>query len=105
MGIGPAPASLKALERAGKSLGGIDHFELNEAFASQTLAVLEELGISTEKVNPLGGAISLGHPLGCSGARILTTLMHSLKRRGGGSGVAALCIGVGQGIAAVIESP
>jgi len=104
MGIGPAPASLKALKRADKKLSDLHHIEINEAFAAQTLAVLKELNIDKEKVNPLGGAIALGHPLGCSGARIVTTMLHSLKREGGGLGLASLCIGVGQGIAAVFES-
>jgi len=103
MGIGPVPATRKALERAGLSLDKVELIELNEAFAAQALACIMELGIDEEKVNVNGGAIALGHPLGCSGARILTTLVHELKRRGGGYGLATMCIGVGQGIATVIE--
>ena len=104
MGIGPAPASNKALLRADKEINDLHHIEINEAFAGQSLAVIKELNLPTEKVNPLGGAVALGHPLGCSGARILVTLLHSLRRRGEGLGLASLCIGVGQGIAAVVES-
>lgn len=103
MGIGPVPATRKALERAGLSLDKVELIELNEAFAAQAMACIMELGIDEEKVNVNGGAIALGHPLGCSGARILTTLVHELKRRGGGYGLATMCIGVGQGIATVVE--
>ena len=103
MGIGPVPAVRKALERAGLQASAIDLFELNEAFAAQSLAVVRELGIDTQKVNVHGGAIALGHPIGASGARILTTLIYALKQRGGGRGVASLCIGGGMGIAMVIE--
>lgn len=103
MGIGPVSAVRKALERAGLTLDQIDLFELNEAFASQSLAVVRELGIDAAKVNVHGGAIALGHPIGASGARVLTTLVYALKRRGGGLGVAALCIGGGMGIAAVVK--
>ena len=103
MGMGPVNAVRKALERAGLTLGQIDLFELNEAFASQSLAVVRELGLDAARVNVHGGAIALGHPIGASGARVLTTLIYALKRRGGGVGVAALCIGGGMGIAAVVK--
>lgn len=103
MGMGPVDAVRKAVDRAGLTLAAIDLFELNEAFASQSLAVVRELGIDAAKVNVHGGAIALGHPIGASGARVLTTLIHALKRRGGGLGVAALCIGGGMGIAAVVR--
>jgi len=103
MGMGPVEAVRKAVDRAGLTLANIDLFELNEAFASQSLAVVRELGIDDSKVNVHGGAIALGHPIGASGARVLTTLIHALKRRGGGLGVAALCIGGGMGIAAVVK--
>ncbi|MFP5298731.1 MAG: 3-oxoadipyl-CoA thiolase [Actinomycetota bacterium] len=103
MGIGPVPATRKALARAGLSVGDLDLVELNEAFAAQSLACVRELGLDTERVNVNGGAIALGHPLGCSGARILTTLVHELKRREGRYGLATMCIGVGQGIATVVE--
>ena len=103
MGIGPVHATRKALKRAGLSIDDIDLFELNEAFAAQSLACIKELGLDRAKVNVNGGAIALGHPLGCSGARILTTLVHEMKRRGSRYGVATMCIGVGQGIATVVE--
>jgi acetyl-CoA C-acetyltransferase len=103
MGIGPVPAVRKALERAGLQANDIDLFELNEAFAAQSIAVVRELGLDSAKVNVGGGAIALGHPIGASGARVLTTLIYALKRRGGGRGVAALCIGGGMGIAMVVE--
>ncbi len=103
MGMGPVEAVRKALIRASLSTAQIDLFELNEAFASQSLAVLRELGLDTGQVNTRGGAIALGHPIGASGARVLTTLIHALQARGGGRGVAALCIGGGMGIAMVIE--
>jgi acetyl-CoA acyltransferase len=105
MGIGPVPAARKALERARLGFGDLGVIELNEAFAAQSLAVLAgwELAPEDPRVNPDGGAIALGHPLGCSGARILTTLVHSLRRRGKALGLAAMCIGVGQGIAMVVE--
>jgi 3-oxoadipyl-CoA thiolase len=103
MGIGPVPATRRALERAGIGAGALKLVELNEAFAAQAVACVRELGLDPEIVNPNGGAIALGHPLGASGARILTTLVHELRRRGGGYGVATMCIGVGQGIATVIE--
>jgi 3-oxoadipyl-CoA thiolase len=104
MGLGPIPATRKVLKRAGMSIDEIDLVELNEAFASQALACIRELGIDEARVNPNGGAIALGHPLGCSGARIMTTLIHEMRRRGSRYGLATMCIGVGQGIATVIES-
>ncbi len=106
MGIGPVPATRKALERAHLSLADINLIELNEAFAAQSLAVLQELGLDREdeRVNPNGGAIALGHPLGCSGSRILVTLIHELRRRQLQFGLATMCIGVGQGIAVVVEN-
>jgi 3-oxoadipyl-CoA thiolase len=103
MGMGPVPAVRRALERAGLSLDDIALFEINEAFAAQAVACVRELRIDPARVNVNGGSIALGHPLGCSGARILTTLIHELRRRGGGYGVAAMCIGVGQGIATIVE--
>jgi len=103
MGMGPVPASRKALQKAGLDMEQMDIVELNEAFAAQVLAVVRELGIRPEQLNPNGGAIALGHPLGCSGARILTTLLHGLARRGGRYGLATMCIGVGQGIAMIVE--
>ncbi len=103
MGLGPIPASRKALERAGLEPKDLDLIELNEAFASQAIACIEELGLDPDKVNPSGGAIALGHPVGASGARIATTLVHELVRRRGRYGLATMCIGVGQGIALVIE--
>jgi acetyl-CoA acetyltransferase len=105
MGIGPVPAAQKALARARVGLGDLGAIELNEAFAAQALAVLTGWGLAADdaRVNPDGGAIALGHPLGCSGARILTTLVHSLRRRGATLGLATMCIGVGQGIAMVVE--
>lgn len=106
MGIGPVPATRKALARAGWTLEDLALVELNEAFAAQSLAVLGALGLERGIVNPLGGAIALGHPLGCSGARILTTLLHQLRRLPSGSRAAAtLCIGVGQGITTLLERP
>ena len=104
MGIGPVAAIPKALEKANLKMNDIDLFELNEAFASQSLAVVRELNINPDLVNVNGGAIALGHPLGASGVRILGSLAHELRRRGGGFGVAALCIGVGQGLAVVLEA-
>jgi acetyl-CoA C-acetyltransferase len=105
MGMGPVPAVRKALDRAKLQASDIDLFELNEAFAVQAVAVVKELGLSCDKVNTRGGAISLGHPIGASGARVLATLIHALRARGGGKGVASLCIGGGMGIAMVIEVP
>ncbi len=104
MGIGPVPATQKALQRAGLKISDIGLMELNEAFAVQSLAVIEDLGIDPELVNVNGGAIAIGHPLGCSGARLMTTLVHEMKHRGNVKyGVATLCVGVGQGEATVIE--
>ncbi len=103
MGMGPVPATLKALNRAGIRMDQIDLVELNEAFASQSLACIKELGMDIKRVNVNGGAIALGHPLGCSGARIMTTLIHEMKRRGSRYGLATMCIGVGQGIATIVE--
>ena len=103
MGIGPIPASRKALERAGIAVEDLDLIELNEAFASQSLVCIDELGLDPEKVNVNGGAIALGHPLGMSGGRLITMLAHELCRTGGRYGLATMCIGVGQGIATVIE--
>jgi len=108
MGLGPVPATQKALTRAGLSLDDIGLIELNEAFAVQSLAVMQELGMNPEIVNVNGGAIALGHPLGCSGARILTTLLHEMKRRAPGEkrpyyGLATLCVGVGQGESTIVE--
>jgi acetyl-CoA C-acetyltransferase/3-oxo-5,6-didehydrosuberyl-CoA/3-oxoadipyl-CoA thiolase len=104
MGIGPVPATQKALKRAGLNIDQIDLAELNEAFASQSLACLQELQINPEVVNVNGGAIALGHPLGCSGARILTTLLYEMHRRPNAKrGLATMCIGVGQGVATIIE--
>jgi acetyl-CoA C-acetyltransferase len=103
MGIGPAPASLKALQRAGLGLPDIGLIEVNEAFAAQSLAVVKELGLDQEIVNVNGGAIALGHPLGCSGARILTTLLYEMRRRGTRYGLAGICIAGGQGMATVVE--
>jgi acetyl-CoA acetyltransferase family protein len=103
MGIGPVPATRKALERAGLTMNDVDLIELNEAFAAQTLACIRELGLDETRVNVNGGAIAIGHPLGASGARILTTLVHELRRTGGRHGLATMCIGVGQGIALVVE--
>jgi len=103
MGIGPIPATRKALERAGISVADLDLVELNEAFASQSLVCIDELGLDPAKVNVNGGAIALGHPLGMSGARLITMLTHELRRTGGRFGLATMCIGVGQGIATVVE--
>ncbi len=103
MGIGPVPATRKALARAGLGASDLDLVELNEAFASQSVACVRELGLDPELVNVNGGAIALGHPLGASGARILTTLVHELQRRQGRYGLATMCIGVGQGISLVVE--
>jgi acetyl-CoA C-acetyltransferase len=103
MGLGPIPAVQKALARAGLGLDAIDVFELNEAFAAQSLAVLGDLGLDPARVNPGGGAIALGHPIGASGARVLVTLLHHLQRGGGRYGVASLCVGGGMGVAMVVE--
>ena len=104
MGIGPVPAVRRLLERTGVSVDELDLLELNEAFASQSLAVVRELGIDEEKVNVNGGAIAIGHPLGMSGARLTVTLLHELRRRGARYGVATMCVGVGQGQAALFEA-
>jgi acetyl-CoA C-acetyltransferase len=104
MGIGPVPAVRKALARAGLELGDIDLFELNEAFAAQSLAVLRELDIDHQRINPHGGAIALGHPIGASGGRILVTLLHEMRRRESRRGLATLCVGGGQGQAAIIRN-
>lgn len=104
MGIGPIPASQKAFKRAGLEAKDLDLVELNEAFAAQSIPCMQELGLDEEKVNVNGGAIAIGHPLGCSGARISTTLLHELKRRGGKYGLATMCIGVGQGAAIIYEA-
>jgi 3-oxoadipyl-CoA thiolase len=103
MGIGPVPATRTALERAGLAVDDLDLVELNEAFASQSIACVRELGLDIERVNVNGGAIALGHPLGMSGARLVTMLVHELRARGGRYGLASMCIGVGQGIATVLE--
>jgi 3-oxoadipyl-CoA thiolase len=104
MGIGPVPATQKALQRAGLKVSDIGLFELNEAFASQSIACMRELNVNPEIVNVNGGAIALGHPLGCSGARISTTLLHEMKKQNVKYGVATMCIGVGQGVAVVYEN-
>lgn len=103
MGIGPVPATQKALARAGLTVADLSLVELNEAFAVQSLAVIEDLGLDESIVNVNGGAIALGHPLGCSGARILTTLLYEMRRRGARYGLATLCVGVGQGEATIVE--
>ncbi len=103
MGTGPIPASRKALEKAGWSVKDLDLIESNEAFAAQSLCVVRELGLDSEKVNVNGGAIAIGHPIGASGARILTTLLHEMKRRGANKGLATLCVGGGMGVALCVE--
>ena len=108
MGLGPIPATQKALKRAGLSISDIQLIELNEAFAAQALAVMEELSLPHEITNVNGGAVALGHPLGCSGARIMTTLFYEMRRRAGSAnlpfyGLASLCVGVGQGESTIIE--
>jgi 3-oxoadipyl-CoA thiolase len=103
MGLGPIPATRKALERAGLTVADLDLVELNEAFASQSVACIRELGLDADRVNVDGGAIALGHPLGASGGRLMTSLVHALRRTGGRYGLATMCIGVGQGIATVVE--
>jgi acetyl-CoA C-acetyltransferase len=104
MGIGPITATRKALAKVGLGVEDVDLFELNEAFAAQSLAVRRELGLAEDRVNPHGGAIALGHPIGASGGRILVTLLHEMKREGLQRGVATLCVGGGQGQAAVIRN-
>jgi acetyl-CoA C-acetyltransferase/3-oxo-5,6-didehydrosuberyl-CoA/3-oxoadipyl-CoA thiolase len=103
MGIGPVPATKKALERAGLKIDDIDLIELNEAFAAQSLACIDELGLNTDIVNVNGGAIALGHPLGSSGARIIITLLNEMEKQEKKTGLATMCIGVGQGMASIIE--
>jgi len=103
MGIGPVPATIKALQRAGLTVSDLDLIELNEAFASQSIACIHELSLDLQKVNVNGGAIALGHPLGCSGVRISTTLLHEMKRRKSKYGLATMCVGVGQGAAVIYE--
>ena len=104
MGLGPIPATRKALQRAGLRIEQLDLIELNEAFAAQAIACIRELELDPARVNIYGGAIALGHPLGASGAKILTTLVHALRRRGERYGLATMCIGVGQGIAVIVEA-
>jgi acetyl-CoA C-acetyltransferase len=104
MGIGPVPATQKALKRAGLKVNDLDLIELNEAFAAQSLACIRDLELDADKVNVNGGAIALGHPLGCSGARISTTLLYELKRRKAKYGLATMCVGVGQGAAVIFEN-
>ena len=103
MGLGPIPAAKEALNKADWSINDVDLFEINEAFAAQSIAVIRELGIDKKKVNVNGGAIALGHPIGASGARILVTLIHEMKRQNKNKGCATLCIGGGMGIALCIE--
>ena len=103
MGTGPIPASRKALEKAGWSVGDLDLVESNEAFAAQSICVVRDLGLDPEKVNVNGGAIAIGHPIGASGARILTTLLHEMKRSGASKGLATLCVGGGMGVAMCVE--
>jgi acetyl-CoA acetyltransferase len=103
MGLGPIPATRKVLKRAGLKTEQIDLIELNEAFAAQAIACIRELKLDAEKVNIYGGAIALGHPLGATGARLLTTLVHALHRTNGRYGLVTMCIGVGQGIAMIVE--
>ena len=103
MGWGPVPSTHKALQRVGLSISDIDLFEINEAFGAQVLACNADLKIPESKLNVNGGAIALGHPLGCSGARLMVTLTHEMLRRGARLGVATMCIGIGQGIATVVE--
>jgi 3-oxoadipyl-CoA thiolase len=103
MGMGPVPATRKVLGRADLRVGDVDIIELNEAFAAQALACIRELGLDAERINPNGGAIALGHPLGCTGARLVTTLVHQMRRNGARRGLATLCVGVGQGVATLLE--
>ena len=105
MGVGPVPATRKVLDRTGWTVDDLDAVELNEAFASQTLACVRDLGIPQEVVNADGGAIALGHPLGCSGTRLVVTLLGGLERTGGRRGLATMCVGVGQGTALRVERP
>ena len=103
MGVGPVPATRLALERTGMSVEDLELVELNEAFAAQAIPCMRELELDPERTNVNGGAIALGHPVGCSGARILTTLVHEMGRRESASGLATMCIGVGQGIALIVD--
>src|SRR5205814_9594875 len=103
MGLGPIPATKKALKRAGLTIDQIDLVELNEAFAAQAIACIRELKLDPQKVNIYGGGIALGHPLGCTGAKLLTTLVHALHRTKSSYGLVSMCIGVGQGIAMIVE--
>ena len=103
MGTGPIPASRKALEKAGWSVADLDLVESNEAFAAQSICVVRELGLDPDKVNVNGGAIAIGHPIGASGARILTTLLHEMQRSGAAKGLATLCVGGGMGVAMCVE--
>jgi acetyl-CoA acyltransferase len=103
MGLGPVPATRRALARLGRDIDSVQTAEFNEAFAAQALAAVRLLGIDPELVNPTGGAIALGHPLGCSGARILTTLLHRMRRTGATRGLATMCVGVGQGSAVLVD--
>jgi acetyl-CoA C-acetyltransferase len=104
MGIGPVPATQKALKRGGLKINDLDLIELNEAFASQSLACIQDLELDIQKVNVNGGAIAIGHPLGCSGSRITATLLHEMRRRKARYGLATMCVGVGQGAAVIYES-
>ena len=104
MGTGPIPATQKCLEKAGWSVSDLDLVEANEAFAAQAMSVNKELGWDTAKVNVSGGAISIGHPIGASGARVLVTLLHGMQREQAGKGLATLCIGGGQGVAMAVET-
>ena len=103
MGIGPVPATQKALQRAGLQIQDLDLIELNEAFAVQSLACIRDLNLDPQRVNVNGGSIAIGHPLGCSGSRISTTLLHEMKRRKAKLGLATMCVGVGQGAAIIYE--
>jgi len=104
MGMGPVPATQKALQRAGLTASDLDLVELNEAFASQSIACIHDLGLDLERVNVNGGSIAIGHPLGCSGVRISTTLLHEMGRRKAKYGLATMCVGVGQGAAVVYQN-
>jgi acetyl-CoA acetyltransferase family protein len=103
MGLGPVPATRKVLQRAGLRISDLDIIEMNEAFAAQVLACVGELGIADAQLNPNGGAIALGHPLGCTGARLVTTLVHEMRKTGAKHGLVTLCVGVGQGVATLLE--
>jgi acetyl-CoA acetyltransferase family protein len=104
MGIGPVPATQKALKRASLTIANMELVELNEAFASQSIACMHDLGLDPARVNVNGGSIALGHPLGCSGVRLSTTLLHELRRRGSKYGLASMCVGVGQGASIIFEN-